>query len=329
MVASTSVTEHREDGHSIVVLTDARAETAVEMPAFARQSPRPESAPPRTRPLAWTLLIAALGGVAWVLWARGASFYRLDHVARVDHPDYRVLSPGYATGHAYGLVAGLLVVVNLSYLLRRLVPRWRLGGMGLWLELHATTGLVAGLFAVSHSALQMRSPLAVLTMAAMAVTLVTGVVGRCIHWLVPEPDLRRLAENCRALDGVRPGLGIGLRMQLERAPLSTIKGRVTVPRVLRLIPRWREEARLRKRLVFDLLAPYAAAHRAEFLLLADRIEETALIAANVPLSIAFDHLLRSWRGLHRFAAMLMLVTVVLHAVVAWYYGYRWIFSAGG
>ena len=37
-------------------------------------------------------------------------------------------------------------------------------------------------------------------------------------------------------------------------------------------------------------------------------------------------LVRSWRGLHRFFAMLMLVAVGLHAGVAWYFGYRWVFS---
>ena len=37
-------------------------------------------------------------------------------------------------------------------------------------------------------------------------------------------------------------------------------------------------------------------------------------------------LLRSWRGLHRFFALLMLAAVLLHAGVAWHYGYRWIFA---
>ena len=31
-------------------------------------------------------------------------------------------------------------------------------------------------------------------------------------------------------------------------------------------------------------------------------------------------------GLHRFFALLMLAAVLLHAGVAWYYGYRWIFA---
>jgi hypothetical protein len=36
-------------------------------------------------------------------------------------------------------------------------------------------------------------------------------------------------------------------------------------------------------------------------------------------------LLRSWRSLHRFLAILMIVSVSVHIAVAWYYGFRWIF----
>ena len=37
-------------------------------------------------------------------------------------------------------------------------------------------------------------------------------------------------------------------------------------------------------------------------------------------------LLRSWRGLHRYAALLMVLLVALHIGIAWYYGFVWVFS---
>ena len=36
--------------------------------------------------------------------------------------------------------------------------------------------------------------------------------------------------------------------------------------------------------------------------------------------------LRSWRSMHMFFAILMLLTVVFHIGIAWHYGYRWIWS---
>jgi hypothetical protein len=37
-------------------------------------------------------------------------------------------------------------------------------------------------------------------------------------------------------------------------------------------------------------------------------------------------MMRSWRSLHRFLAIMMLVSVSVHIGVAWYYGFRWIFD---
>jgi hypothetical protein len=37
--------------------------------------------------------------------------------------------------------------------------------------------------------------------------------------------------------------------------------------------------------------------------------------------------MRSWRGFHRFAAILMILLVSVHIAVAWVFGYRWIFSS--
>lgn len=277
----------------------------------------------------WLTLGLLLAFAAWALWARGASFYRLDPHARFDHPEYRALSPGGPVGHGYGFIATGLVLANLSYLVRRRLARWRIGSMRLWLNIHVATGLFSGLFGLSHSALQLRNPIATVTMAALGVTLATGIVGRFIFYLVPQPNVARIEENCRTFEAIRPGLGGELVERLRTLPLPVLVGRVTLPKVLWLLPSWEKHARLRKRLVKDTLQAYEPMHRDEFRLLRACIAETATLAANVPRAIAYDYLMRSWRGLHRFFALLMIATMLVHVAVAWYYGYRWIFSHSG
>jgi len=271
--------------------------------------------------LCGVLLTAAAG-----LWLRGASFYRLDLHARFDHPEYRMLSPSGPLGHAYGFIATALVLANLSYLLRRRFARWRVGSMRLWLNLHVATGLLSGLFGLSHSALQLRNPIATVTMVALAITLSTGIVGRFIFFFVPQPNLARLQENCQTFEVVCPGLGRALSERLSALPLPELIGRVTLPKVLWLLPTWERDARRRKRLVRDTLRAYEPGHQGEFQMLRARMTETATLAATVPRAVAYDHLMRSWRGLHRFFALLMIATMIVHVGVAWYYGYRWIFS---
>lgn len=274
----------------------------------------------------WLSLCSLLGAVAAALWLRGASFYRLDLHARFDHPEYRTLSPSGPLGHAYGFIATALVLANLSYLLRRRFARWRVGSMRLWLNLHVATGLLSGLFGLSHSALQLRNPIATVTMAALAVTLSTGIVGRFIFFFVPQPNLARLDENLQTFEAVCPGLGRALFERLSALPLPQLIGRVTLPKVLWLLPSWERDARRRKRIVKDTLRAYEPNHQDEFQMLRARITETAALAAMVPRAVAYDHLMRSWRGLHRFFALLMIATMLVHVAVAWYYGYRWIFS---
>jgi len=43
-------------------------------------------------------------------------------------------------------------------------------------------------------------------------------------------------------------------------------------------------------------------------------------------AILADAVLRSWRGLHRFMAILLVLSVSVHIGVAWYFGFRWIFG---
>src|SRR4051812_11535077 len=109
----------------------------------------------RQRVAGWVGLVLLLVGGAVAMWLRGGSFYLLSAHERFDHPDYRLLSPGGAVGQGYGVVAAVLVLANLSYLLRRRFARWRMGSMRAWLDIHVATGVLAGLFGLSHSALQL------------------------------------------------------------------------------------------------------------------------------------------------------------------------------
>lgn len=182
--------------------------------------------------LPWILLLLLLGIAAGLLW-KGWGFYQLGLEARTEHPDYRTLRPSGDLGNGYGFMAALLMLANLLYLVRRRVRAFRWGSMRAWLDVHVFTGLFAAMLAAFHSAFQLRTPIAIVTTVALAVVVLTGLVGRFLHFLVN-------------------------------------RGR-------------------------------GGAARAE-------------------------KILRSWRSVHRLAALTMLVTVGVHIGVAWHFGYRWIFG---
>ena len=75
------------------------------------------------------ILSLVLIAVTVALAYRGYSFYKLSLDDRVEHPDFRTLRPSGLVGNGYGWVAALLVVLNLSYLIRRRFGAANLGSI--------------------------------------------------------------------------------------------------------------------------------------------------------------------------------------------------------
>jgi hypothetical protein len=204
------------------------------------------------------------------------------------------------------------VVLNLSYLIRRRFGGARLGSMRIWLDIHVFTGLLATSLVSFHSAFQLRTPIATLSTASLGVVVLTGLIGRFLYALAPSNARERLRAALDGVEAARPGTRESLRIALEEQPPPSIPANASLLRSVLAIPRWRRVGRKRRE-VLALVLP-ARAEMSRELCVADARSDG--IAA----------LLRSWRGLHRFFALVMLATVLLHAGIAWKYGYRWIFA---
>lgn len=251
---------------------------------------------------------------------RGWTFYELSLEERVEHPEFRLLRPSGTWGNGYGWIAALLVVMNLSYLVRRRIGGSRLGSMRIWLDIHVFTGLFAATLATFHSAFQLRTLITQISAASLGIVVVTGLIGRFLYALAPANDRVRLAEAFEALDAVWPGHREELATAIEALPSVAVPANATLLRSLLAIPQWRRVGRHRREalaLIFprDLDRAQRAAAR-----------ELAAAAAADAGGSGKRALLRSWRGLHRFFALLMLASVLLHAGIAWYFGYRWVFA---
>ena len=88
-------------------------------------------------------------------------------------------------GNGYGWVAALLILLNLSYLIRRRYGGARMGSMAVWLDIHVFTGLLIASLVSFHSSFQLRTPIATTSTISLAVVVITGVLGRLLHFLAP------------------------------------------------------------------------------------------------------------------------------------------------
>jgi hypothetical protein len=285
-----------------------------------------------SRPVGTWLTILVLVSLAAVLTWRGLGYYRLSISARPGHPDYHTLNPAGSLGHGYGILGTVLIFTNLLYLVRRRlarhIPDW-MGSMSRWLAAHAFTGLTGALLVAFHSAFQLRTPIATLTSASLGIVVVTGLVGFYLHALLPTPGLRPLDDRLDEIRPLLPGFAALIDDFVALAPVTALAHDASFVRTCLTIPRWVFEARARRRCVKQAARGdklFRVLKKTEPALARAFIVELGELAAKEVDASAGAAMMRSWRSLHRFLAILLIVSVVLHIGVAWYYGFRWIFD---
>jgi cytochrome b561 len=264
------------------------------------------------------ILISITVGLAY----RGWSFYRLSLEDRVEHPEFRLLRPSGALGNGYGWVAAVLVVMNLSYLIRRRFGSAQLGSMKTWLDVHVFTGLLAASLVSFHSAFQLRSTIATVSAASLGTVVLTGLLGRFLYALGPGGARERLGAALDEVDAELPGCRTALAEGIAQRPAPNVPPNASLARSLWAILAWLRTARQRRAILALILPPRREMSRG----LRRAVRELYAASAADARASGIAALLRSWRALHRFFALLMLAAVFLHAGVAWYYGYRWIFA---
>jgi hypothetical protein len=292
----------------------------------------PPAPPPVPRRLGTGITIFLLAFAATHLLVRGYSFYKLGVADRPGHPDYRTLSPSGFLGHGYGIVGTALIFTNLLYLLRHKFAKYisdRLGTVKSWLNVHAFTGLLGSLLIVFHSAFQFRTAIAAVTSASLAIVVVTGLIGFYLHALMPRAGLKPFKERLAEVELLMPGFASHIDEFVKRAPVTTLRHDASLLRTLLTIPCWMLQARARRRGIRPAARAdklFRVLERNQPELARDLVLELGELAAKEVDTNAGAAMMRSWRSLHRFLAIMMLVSVSVHIGVAWYYGFRWIFG---
>jgi hypothetical protein len=296
------------------------------------QAATPSPTKPTQRPLGRWVTVLVLFVVGFALMWRGLSFYSLGLAARAGHPDYRELNPSGFLGHGYGIAGTALILTNLLYLVRRrfarYVPDWA-GSMKSWLNAHAFTGLVGSLLVLFHSAFQLRTAIASVTSVSLFIVVITGLVGFYLHALVPKAGRRHLKERLLEIEPILPGFATQVELEVHHVPVTALRHNASIGRTLLTVPRWIWQSRARRRAVrraarADKL--FRVLLHTEPKLAKSFVVELSDLASKEVDSQAAASIMRAWKSLHRFLAILMVVSVSVHIGVAWFYGFRWIFD---
>lgn len=262
--------------------------------------------------------------LAFALWH--LDYYGLPVVERPAHEKHLWLRPGMGTGLALGIGAAGLILVNLAYLLRRspsIGLRW--GSLTAWMTSHVATGVLAFLLALLHGAMSPGDTIGGHSLLALGFLMFTGAVGRYLYAWVPraangrELELREVRARLSALSAER---GEPFEEEARREVLelihSTQWGSSFLARARALFGETRRLREVLARIEVNGTRQGVSAPRVrQALSLARRAHRTALIAAHFE---DLRALLGTWRYLHRWVALLMVLLVGLHVALAFNYG---------
>ena len=275
-----------------------------------------------------TGLVIALATLAWALWH--LEYYALPADVRPTHPKHTFLRPGEGIGLVLGIGATVLIVINLAYLLRRSprLPWFQFGSLRTWMTSHVATGVLAFFCAALHASMSARDNVGGHAFAALGVLLVTGAIGRYLYSYVPREANGReleLAEVRSRLTRLAEEWDDGQRRFRGRAR-DMVEGLVAsqrwqgsfMGRFRALLLGTRDLRRAVKRLEREGRAEGLAEMQIQEALRLTRRAFRAAVAVN-----HYEELravASTWRYLHRWVALLMVVLVVVHVIYAVIYG---------
>jgi thioredoxin reductase/ferredoxin len=270
-------------------------------------------------------LVMSLIALGWI--TSHSDYYTLPAALRPLTLEHDWLRPSSAFGIALGVLATLMMLVNLAYLARR--RGWlRWGTLKAWMTMHVLTGVLALLFGVLHGGMSTQDTLGHRALFAMAVVVVSGAVGRYVYSCVPraangrELELDELKAEMATIAGEwdREHREFGEHVRDEiSALLSRRDGQRGLLRRFFALLGW--SGRLRAtlaRLRSEGLAQGVPSTQVERLIaIARRAHRAATMAAHFE---DLRALISSWRYMHRWVAVFLVLVIAVHVLVALRYG---------
>lgn len=271
-------------------------------------------------------LVITLGALAWT--AAHSGYYVMDAPERAGHLSHELLRPSNGFGLGFGLAAAGLILVNLCYLARRAsrIPL-RFGSLQAWMTGHVATGILALVLALLHAALDPRPTVGGHALTCLGVLVGTGAIGRYLYSFVPraangselalDQVEAQLGSLSAAWDRANRDFGAHVRQEIEQLVRAQRWQRSLPRRLLALVVGQRGLRRAlaglrREGRSLDI----ADSQLAELLALARRAHRASLMAAHYE---DLRGLLASWRYLHRWIALLMVLLLTVHVLTAFRY----------
>jgi len=278
------------------------------------------------------VLVAITVAVFIALTLYGTNYYTTQISERHFHEQNELLKPTGLIGHGIGIAGSVLMVIGVfGYMARkRFRSLSRIGVLKYWLEFHIFLCTLGPILVLYHTTFKFGGIVAV-SFWSMVAVVVSGIIGRFIYLQIPRTiqgrelslnDLSSLEDDLfdEMQDHYKVNYEIITNLNIALSS-STAKEKKNI--ILRIINRFRLEIKLMKQVKKELKTQQLAGkdYRKVLRLFKSKI----ILNRRIAWLSTMQNFLRYWHVAHLPFALIMLVIMIVHIVVALIFGYKWIF----
>jgi hypothetical protein len=272
--------------------------------------------------------------VLFYYFYEGFNYYITPFLDRPHHPANLTYKPGGIRGHGLGILGTLMMLLLLTYSLRKKnIIFGNIGKIGTWLDFHIFLGIMGPLFVILHSSFKLNGIVAISFWSMISVAL-SGVLGRYLYLQIPR-NISGHEVNLNDLENTNDKILIEIESNysVNRTDVSKMEKMI----VGNLDPKRSELYILLSFLLADLfrffrikkirkiLRRSTRLSKKQIRILLGLMKKKAYIHRRLILWNKIHQLFHYWHVFHRPFAIIMYFIMVIHVALTVFLGYTWVF----
>jgi hypothetical protein len=262
----------------------------------------------------------------------GADYYSTSLEERYNHSQHEILKPTGLIGHGIGILGSALMIIGVfGYMARKRIRSLsRLGILKHWLEFHIFLCTLGPILVLYHTSFKFGGLVSISFWSMIAVVF-SGVIGRFIYLQIPRTiEGREMSLN--ELAKMKSGLfnKIESKLQFDQEFVLYLNETLSV-RCPESTGNFFQKIGPQLKFEKELLSQIGLKLKSENISKKDYHSIMRMVRGEIVLNrrIAWlstmQDFLRYWHVAHLPFALVMLVIMIIHVVVAVIFGYKWIF----
>lgn len=269
-------------------------------------------------------------GITLLIIIYGFDYYVTRESERFFHPLHKILKPGGVYGHGMGIIGSLMMMFGVAiYMIRKRVRKFsHIGFLKYWLQFHIFLCSVGPILVLFHTAFKFGGIIAI-SFYSMIAVVISGVIGRFIYVQIPR-SIQGQELSFSQLDSMNAELTNQLKSEfnLDSSLLNMIDSyssrNISEKRNLNIFKMVFDDYVKRRRFIKNLKTS-GLVSKERYSQVLKLTNQKLILERKINFLHSAKELFKYWHVAHLPFALIMLIIMIIHTVVAITFGYRWLF----